>query len=91
VCGTMGNALTRIKFHIYLLLGGMPDEIRTAMLIEIQNFWKLRSCLLANNYRRFGIPYSLRLQGTAVQCEVTYPESGGSKVVNRSGTARRQT
>jgi hypothetical protein len=50
VCETMGNVLTRIKAHIHILLGGIPGEIRTAMLIKIQIFWDLTSCRLVNNY-----------------------------------------
>jgi len=91
VCETMGNMRRRMKVYIYILLGGMPNGIRTATLIKIQFFWDLTPCRLVNNYRRFGVPYSLRLQGTAVQCEVMYPESGGSKLLNRKETAYRQT
>ena len=91
MCETMCNVLTRIKVRICILLGGMPDKIRTAMLIKIQTFWNLTPWRLVNNYRHFGVTYSLRLRGTVAQCEAIYPESGGSKLLNKSGTAYQQT
>ena len=34
VCETIGNMRTRMKVHIYILIEGMPDKIRTATLID---------------------------------------------------------
>lgn len=45
MCETVSNIRTRMKVHTYILLAGMPDEIRTATLIKDSNL--LRSYALS--------------------------------------------
>ena len=42
-------------------------QVLTAMLFDIQVFWDVTPCRLANSYRRFGRSWFLRLQGQTVQ------------------------